>query len=396
VDPVIAAVIYFAQKVSEKVIEGAASKAGETLWVQIKSQLGWAKDPSPSDRAAEIARAMAANPELAKKIANEDLQKINAILEEELALNQRQVRSALEIVGEGNVEPNKVGHKLVEVAETYKALTSATAAQSGDDTRISALKAEAQKAIQDGQLSRAEDRLITIWRLQIKAIKPLAPDASWVALDAAETGAQLGDLAFSRSRYEQAAARFAEAAATVPTAHEADRLRYLCKEAVARGEMYARRYASAPTGSPEFVENCEESIRWFRKAYEQGCLEPDYQFAVAFLYASLKYNARDDSQRSRYHDESQLWIRRAAQVGHAAAQRMTGFAYIGEEDYLQARGWLQKAVDQGDIEAHTGLGLLYATGKGGLTDMVEAERLLSKAAAAGDPKAKENLEILRS
>jgi uncharacterized protein len=160
--------------------------------------------------------------------------------------------------------------------------------------------------------------------------------------------------------------------------------------------MYARRYASAPTGSPEFVENCEESIRWFRKAYEQGCLEPDYQFAVAFLYASLKYNARDDSQRSRYHDESQLWIRRAAQVGHAAAQRMTGFAYIGEEDYLQARGWLQKAVDQGDIEAHTGLGLLYATGKGGLTDMVEAERLLSKAAAAGDPKAKENLEILRS
>ena len=105
------------------------------------------------------------------------------LLKEKLDLNQRQLQSALEIVGEANVPPERLTAKLVEIAERYKVLQSAAAAQSGDDARITALKAEAQKAIQDGQLSKAEDSLAAIWSFQTEALERLA-------LNAAQTAAQ--------------------------------------------------------------------------------------------------------------------------------------------------------------------------------------------------------------
>src|ERR1700686_4976744 len=43
-------------------------------------------------------------------------QKVIALLEEKLDLNQRQVRSALEIVGEANVPPERLAAKLVDIA----------------------------------------------------------------------------------------------------------------------------------------------------------------------------------------------------------------------------------------------------------------------------------------
>lgn len=73
-----------------------------------------------------------------------------ALLKEKLDLNQRQVRSALESLGEKNVPPEQLAAKLIEIAEKYKDLQTAAAAQPGDDAKITALKAEAQKAIGRG------------------------------------------------------------------------------------------------------------------------------------------------------------------------------------------------------------------------------------------------------
>jgi hypothetical protein len=77
----------------------------------------------------------------------ETQKKLNAKLEKELDLNQRQVRSALEILGEANVPPEQLGAELLEIARKYKDLQMAAAAQPGDDAKITALKAEAQKAV---------------------------------------------------------------------------------------------------------------------------------------------------------------------------------------------------------------------------------------------------------
>jgi tetratricopeptide (TPR) repeat protein len=149
-----------------------------------------------------------------------------AKLQGDLDLNQRQVKSALEILGEANVPPERLAAKLVEIAGKFKDLQTAAAAQPGDDSKITALKAEAQKAIQDGELGKADEILAAIEKIQNDALDRLA-------LNAAQTTAQRGDLAVTRLRDLDAAQRFAEAAAKVPQGHEDERWKYLNAEASA-------------------------------------------------------------------------------------------------------------------------------------------------------------------
>ena len=155
---------------------------------------------------------------------SESQKKEIAKLQGDLDLNQRQVTSALEILGEANVPPERLAAKLVEIAGRFKELRTAAAAQPGDDAKITALKAEAQKAIQDGQLGKADEILAAIEKIQTEALDRLA-------LNAAQTTAQRGDVALTRLRYLDAAQRFAEAAAKVPQGHEDERWKYLIAEA---------------------------------------------------------------------------------------------------------------------------------------------------------------------
>jgi hypothetical protein len=74
-----------------------------------------------------------------------------ALLKEKLDLNERQVRAALGILGENDIAPERLAAKLVQIAESFKALKAATAfasqtrggsrvasAQPGDDPKITA------------------------------------------------------------------------------------------------------------------------------------------------------------------------------------------------------------------------------------------------------------------
>jgi hypothetical protein len=157
---------------------------------------------------------------------SESQRKEIAKLQGDLDLNQRQVKSALEILGEANVPPERLGAKLVDIAQRFKELRTAAAAQPGDDSKITALKAEAQKAIQDGELGKADEILAAIEKIQTEALDRLA-------LYAAQTTAQRGVVAWTRLRYLDAAQRFAEAAAKVPHGHEDERWKYLNAEATA-------------------------------------------------------------------------------------------------------------------------------------------------------------------
>src|SRR3984893_9942445 len=147
-----------------------------------------------------------------------------AKLQGDLDLNQRQVKSALEIVGEADVPPERLAAKLVEIAGKFKDLRTAAAAQPGDDSKITALKAVAQKAIQDGELDKAQEILARVEKIQDEASERLV-------LNAAQTAAQLGDLALARLRYPEAAGHLSRAAAKVPQGHDDERWKYLSEEA---------------------------------------------------------------------------------------------------------------------------------------------------------------------
>jgi tetratricopeptide (TPR) repeat protein len=149
-----------------------------------------------------------------------------ALLKEKLDLNERQVRAALGILGENDIPPERLAAKLVEIAERFKALQETASAQPGDDPKISALKTNAQKAIEAGELAKADALLADVETEQRRALDRLA-------VNAAETSARRGEIALIRLRYAEAATHFANAAAVFPpnSTYEDKRIGYLTREA---------------------------------------------------------------------------------------------------------------------------------------------------------------------
>src|SRR5262249_55489513 len=156
---------------------------------------------------------------------SETQKKVIAKLEGELDLNQRQIRAALGILGENDIAPERLAAKLVEIAERFKDLQAIASAQPGDDPKIAALKTDAQKAIEAGELAKADALLADVETEQRRALDRLA-------VNAAETSAQRGEIALTRLRYAEAATHFANAAAMLPpkSAHEEKRIEYLSRE----------------------------------------------------------------------------------------------------------------------------------------------------------------------
>ena len=149
-----------------------------------------------------------------------------ALLKEKLDLNLGQVRAALNIVGENNIPPEQLAAKLVEIAERFKDLQATASAQPGDSPAIISLKTEAQRAIEAGELAKADALLADVETEQRQYLDRLA-------VNAAETSARRGDIALTRLRYAEAAKHFANAAAVFPpnSAHENKRIGYLQREA---------------------------------------------------------------------------------------------------------------------------------------------------------------------
>src|SRR5262245_25483198 len=149
-----------------------------------------------------------------------------ALLKEKLDLNERQVRASLGILCENDIPPERLAAKLVEIAERFKDLQATASAQPGDDPKIAAFKTDAQRAIDAGELAKADAFLADVETEQRRALDRFA-------VNAAETSAQRGEIALTRLRYAEAANHFANAAAVFPpkSAHELKRISYLQEEA---------------------------------------------------------------------------------------------------------------------------------------------------------------------
>ena len=130
------------------------------------------------------------------------------LLEEKLDLNERQVRSALNILGERDIPPERLAAKLIEIAEKYNAIKAMTSANPGDDAKTSALRGDAQRAIDLGDLEKADALLSEVIAEQKRAHDRLD-------LNIAETFGKRGDIAMARLRYNEGARHFADAAAAI-------------------------------------------------------------------------------------------------------------------------------------------------------------------------------------
>src|SRR5215467_14140338 len=131
------------------------------------------------------------------------------LLKEKLDLNERQVRAALSILGENDIPPERLAAKLKEIAERFKDLQATASAQPGDDPKIAALKTDAQKAVEAGELAKADALLADVETEQRQALDRFA-------INAAKTSAERGEIALTQVRYDEASKHFANAAGAFP------------------------------------------------------------------------------------------------------------------------------------------------------------------------------------
>ncbi|GAA0789238.1 SPOR domain-containing protein [Marinobacterium sediminicola] len=95
--------------------------------------------------------------------------------------------------------------------------------------------------------------------------------------------------------------------------------------------------------------------------------------------------------------QAEFFYRRAAELGHRAAQLNLGtLCYFADDEHGradEAQYWWQKAAEQGEAQAAFQLGLLYLNGAGKTisADIEQAQVWLGRARDNGHPQAKEAL-----
>jgi tetratricopeptide (TPR) repeat protein len=237
-----------------------------------------------------------------------------ARLQTDLDLNQRQIRAALDILGERNVAPERLGATLVEIAERFKALRASASTQPGEDV---------QKAIDAGNLAKADALLADVETEQRHNFDHLA-------VSVADTSARRGEIALTRLRYTEAARHFADAAGVFPpgSAYEDKRIDYLKREAAAlarQGDEFGD--ISAQRSAIERYKRLLDLLSRERVPIEWAAIQNDLgnalstlgahesdtthlEEAVAAFRAALK-------ELTRQRADPNIWIIRQSNLGNA-------------------------------------------------------------------------------
>ena len=119
-----------------------------------------------------------------------------------------------------------------------------------------------------------------------------------------------------------------------------------------------------------------EALHWYIEAAEQGHAKAQYKLGKMYediemdedMDEEIEANLRDYSETEDYKVESVKWFRKAAEQGHAEAQYKLGKMYEDgrgvEQDSKKAIEWYQKAADRGLHGALYTLGKMYEDGRG--------------------------------
>src|SRR3954453_17124694 len=135
---------------------------------------------------------------------SETQKKLIARLEVALIMNERQIRTALRILGESNVPDEQLGTRIIEIAEQFENLKFNVSADTGGSPLIVTLKADAEIAVDAGELAVADS-------LFAKTALEQSTNLDRSAISLAKTLGRRAEIALTRLRYGEAAGHFASA-----------------------------------------------------------------------------------------------------------------------------------------------------------------------------------------
>ena len=95
----------------------------------------------------------------------------------------------------------------------------------------------------------------------------------------------------------------------------------------------------------------------------------------------------EDVDRGAPHFDHEGSLRRAAEEGKPGAMDQLARMSLGRNEVAEARKWFERAIQDGDLDAFNGLGLLLEQ----VGEMTQAHSAFQQGAERGDPKALENL-----
>ena len=125
-------------------------------------------------------------------------------------------------------------------------------------------------------------------------------------------------------------------------------------------------------------------IEALKSKAEQGDAIAQFDLGVALFNDLGGLQSRASDRRKL---EAVLWLGRAAQQGHAAAQHGFGFRYQHgwgvPKDYTEAIKWYKKSAEQGYAAAQYSLATSYLGGLGVPEDEAEAAKWLGRAGEQG-------------
>jgi uncharacterized protein len=143
----------------------------------------------------------------------------------------------------------------------------------------------------------------------------------------------------------------------------------------------ARMNESEGTVGNSRVGNYQAASEWYEKAAGQGHVESMFRLGELYFYGKIQ----------RSYPEALKWFRRAAEAGHAIAALRLGEFYqvhhVGlPADLAEAERWFRIAALKGNSDAQYLLSELLRA-DGGSDQVLEAERWLEKAADNGSVQA---------
>lgn len=138
-------------------------------------------------------------------------------------------------------------------------------------------------------------------------------------------------------------------------------------------------------------EQAGEAKKWLRLAADGG--DVGAQFVLGWMHYTNLPSSTDKARasvRDRELAEAAKWCLKAAEQGHAEAQKIYGDVTRQEmKDLAASIVWYQKAAEQGVISAQETLGDFFSLGIGAPQNLAEAARWYRTAADSGSEHAKD-------
>lgn len=150
-----------------------------------------------------------------------------------------------------------------------------------------------------------------------------------------------------------------------------EKVMYWFTKAAENGDVNAQRNLGNIYFRPESkYKNLKEAAKWYKLGAEQNDSRSQYGYGCCLLSSyTMCYSDEEKLNKERTITAYQ-YFQKAAEAGHAEAQRKLAFHYLGncddQSERAKALPWLKKAAEAGDARSQYHLGKCYTEGTMGV------------------------------